>query len=327
VDADGTFGWGVLGAAGVARTRFLPALAQAERARLVTVGARRLERAQELVDLVGAGRAAGSYEDVLADPEVDAVYVPLPNGLHREWVLRALEAGKHVLCEKSLVLSTEHVDEIAAAAERAGRTVTEGFMYRFLPVYDPATWTPLLERIGPVRGAQVHFSFLLDRPDDIRWDPALGGGALWDLGCYCLDLLTWQLGDVAAVTAVQDRVPGGVERATAAALRFTSGATATAWWSFAAARTQQLVLVGEHARLELDAPFRAGGTGEARLETTRPDRSTDVERWTPPGNDTFRAEIEHVQAVARGEVETRLPLAQSRRWIAVAEEIAGEQGR
>lgn len=277
MDADGTFGWGVLGAASIARRRFLPALASADRARLVAVGARQVERARELVDLAGSGRAAGSYEEVLADPDVDAVYLPLPNRLHWEWVLRALDAGKHVLCEKSLVLRAEHVDEIAAAADRVGRTVTEGFMYRFLSVYDPAAWTPVRERLGELRGAQVHLAFPLRRPDDIRWDAAIGGGALWDLGCYCLDLLTWQLGDVAAVTAV--------------------------------------------------SRARAGGSGEARIETARPDGSTDVDRWTPPATDTFRAEIEHVQAVARGEVETRLPLAQSRRWIAVAEEVAAAASR
>ncbi len=193
--AAGRIGWGVLGAAGVARRRFVPALQEARNGYLVVVGSRSVDRAAAVVQTVGQGRAAGSYEEVLEDPAVDAVYVPLPNSLHELWTRKALAAGKHVLCEKPLALRAAAVEELAHASAAAGRVVMEGFMYRLHPQYEPAVWQPLVEQIGPLRSAHARMSYPFHRPGDIRENATLGGGALWDIGCYCLDILTWQLGE------------------------------------------------------------------------------------------------------------------------------------
>ncbi len=137
MDDQGRLGWGVLGTADIARRRFLPALRQSDCGYLAVLGSRSLDRAAAVVAKHGSGRAVGSYEAVLADPAVEMVYVPLPGPLHHQWVLKALAAGKHVLCEKALVRSVAEVREIDAAARAAGRVVMEGFMYRFHPQWDP----------------------------------------------------------------------------------------------------------------------------------------------------------------------------------------------
>jgi D-xylose 1-dehydrogenase (NADP+, D-xylono-1,5-lactone-forming) len=313
VDERGRIGWGVLGAARIAWQRFVPGVTAADGAYLAAVGAREQARASALVAEAGSGHAYGSYRQVLDDPAVDAVYIPLPNGLHREWTLAALAAGKHVLCEKSLVTSAAEVDELAAAA--GGLVLMEAFMYRFHPQFQPATWQPLLERIGEPRYAQARFAFDLDRPEDIRWQARLGGGALWDVGCYCLNVLLWQLGEVTRVRAT-GRTVGGVDQAGAATLEFASGALASAWWSFAAPRQQRLELLGSDGRLELDGPFMGIGSAEIRLVVGDEPRA-----WTPPPSDQFQREVEHFGRVVRGQEPLAYPLAESKRWIALAEEI------
>jgi xylose dehydrogenase (NAD/NADP) len=316
VDSEGRIGWGVLGAAGVARRRFLPALGAATNARLVVLGSRSFERAAATVEAVGQGRPVPSYEAVLEDAEVDAVYLPLPNALHRQWALKALDAGKHGLCEKPLVLSSAEVDELAQAAASADRVVMEAFMYRLHPQYEQSTWKPLLAEIGAVRLALVRFSFPFDRPGDIREDAELGGGALWDIGSYCLDVLTWQLGEVVEVQALGD-VRGGTIWTAATQLRFASGSLGTAWCSFAGPLSQRLTLVGEHGTLELDSPFRAAGPAAARVEVDGEVRAIQL-----PTDDCFRLEIEHFGQVILGQATPAVPLEDSARWIGVAEQVA-----
>ena len=315
VDSEGRIGWGVLGAAGVARRRFLPALKAARNARLVVLGSRSLERAAAAVEAVGQGRPAPSYEVVLEDREVDAVYIPLPNALHREWALKALGAGKHVLCEKPLVLSSAEVDELAQAAASANRVVMEAFMYRFHPQYEQSTWRPLLAEIGAIRFADVRLSFPFDRPGDIREDAKLGGGALWDIGSYCLDVLTWQLGEVVEVQALGD-VRNGTIWTAATQLRFASGSLGTAWCSFAGPLSQRLTLVGERGTLDLTSPFRATGPAAVRLEVDGDVRTTSL-----PTDDCFRREIEHFGQVVLGRATPAVPLGDSARWIGVAEQV------
>jgi D-xylose 1-dehydrogenase (NADP+, D-xylono-1,5-lactone-forming) len=308
---EGGVGWGVLGAAGIARRRFLPALEAARNGWLAALGSRSLERAAELAP----DRALGSYEAVLEDPAVDAVYVPLPNGLHAAWIRRALEAGKHVLCEKPLVLHAAEVEELGAAAEAGGRVLMEGFMYRLHPQYEPAVWEPLLELIGRLRSAHVRRSFPFDQPGDYREDPALGGGAMWDIGCYCLDLLTRLLGAPLEVRATGD-LRGGVDWTVAAQLRFDAGVLASGWWSFDGPLSQRLSLVGELGTLDLDLPFRSDGPSGAWI-----DAGDGARRVEFPGDDCFRREIEHFGDVVLGSAAPAVPLGDSARWIVVAEEI------
>ena len=311
----GRIGWGVLGAAGVARRRFLPALQEARNGYLVAVGSRSVDRAATVVQAVGQGRAAGSYEEVLEDPAVDAVYIPLPNSLHEPWTRNALAAGKHVLCEKPLALRAAAVEELAHAADAAGRVVMEGFMYRLHPQYEPAVWQPLVEQIGPLRSAHVRMSYPFHRPGDIRENATLGGGALWDIGCYCLDILTWQLGEPLEVHAMGD-LRDGLDWTTAAQLRFASGVLASAWWSFAGPLSQRLSLVGERGTLDLDSPFRAYGPAGAWL-----DSGGGMRRVELPTDNCFRREIEHFGDVVDGLASPAVPLSDSARWLRVAEAV------
>jgi xylose dehydrogenase (NAD/NADP) len=315
MDDAGRVGWGVLGVAGVTQRRFLPALQKARNGYLAAIGSRSPDRAKALVEAIGEGHAVRSYDDVLKHPAVDAVYVPLPNALHREWTLKSLAAGKHVLCEKPLALSVAAVNDLAKAAAAADRVVMEGFMYRFHPQYEPAVWQPLLEQLGAIRFANVRLSYPFNRPGDIRENPALGGGALWDIGCYCLDVLGWQLGEVAEVQATGDLVRD-CNWTTSALLRFASGTLATCWWSFAGPISQRLTLVGQHGVLDLDGPFCADGPVGARLEVDGKARTIGL-----PADDCFGREIEHFGDVIHGTASAAIPLSDSARWIRLATTI------
>jgi xylose dehydrogenase (NAD/NADP) len=311
----GRIGWGVLGTAGVARRRFLPALQEARNGYLVAVGSRGVDRAAAVVQAAGQGRAAGSYEEVLEDPAVDAVYIPLPNSLHEPWTRNALAAGKHVLCEKPLALRAAAVEELAHMADAVGRVVMEGFMYRLHPQYEPVVWQPLVEQIGPLHSAHVRVSYPFDRPGDIRENATLGGGALWDIGCYCLDLLTWQLGEPLEVHTMGE-LRAGLDWTTAAQLRFASEVLASGWWSFAGPLSQRLSLIGELGTLELDSPFRASGPAEACLDTGGKVRWIEL-----PTDNCFRREIEHFGDVIHGSASPAVPLTDSARWLRVAEAV------
>jgi D-xylose 1-dehydrogenase (NADP+, D-xylono-1,5-lactone-forming) len=308
-------GWGVLGAGRVARNHFLPALEASAGGRLAALGSRDAGKARSVMETFETAGTAGRYEDVLADPGVEAVYVSLPNALHLDWILASLAAGKHVLCEKPLVLSTADLDEVARAAGASGRVVMEAFRYRFHPQHADARWEELLAAVGAPRAAYTHASFSLVEAGDIRTDFRLGGGALWDIGCYCLSILSWRFGAPAAVRSLEHG-RGGVDWSASVALRWDSGFEASAWWSFAAVRSQRFTLVGERGVLDLFHPFWERGDAAGRLQV-----GADVRELTVPVENCFRREIEHFGAVVRGESPPALTLDDTRRWLAVAERI------
>jgi D-xylose 1-dehydrogenase (NADP+, D-xylono-1,5-lactone-forming) len=190
----------------------------------------------------------GTYDELLADAEVDAVYLPLPNSLHREWTLRALAAGKHVLCEKPLALTAAEAEEMAAAAGSAGRLLMEAFMYRFHPRIRSVVAE--LQRNPPAE-LWASFGFPLDAPGNYRLDPALGGGALLDVGCYTIDLARWILGEPDWVAAI-GRV-AGVDMTVSTTLGYASGARAHLFASFDTPEVQEL-RAGE---VLLENPFTA----------------------------------------------------------------------
>ena len=177
--------WGLLSTARI-NERLIPCLKRSERSELIAVASRSRVTADRYAEEHGISKAYGSYDEMLADPAIDVVYISLPNGLHTEWSLRCAEAGKHVLCEKPLALSVEEVDRLLEAAGRCGVTIQEATMMRFHAQTAYVRELIAQGAIGEVRMGRGLFTFTLERPGDIRLDPAMGGGSVWDLGSYCV---------------------------------------------------------------------------------------------------------------------------------------------
>ncbi len=181
--------WGVLGCASIARRMVIPAILEAQDAELVAIASRSLDRAQTMAGQFGAPAAYGSYEELLADPHVQAVYIPLPNNLHQPWSIAALRAGKHVLCEKPIALNAGKAREMQIVAETEGRLLIEALMYRFTPMMRKAMQLIRNGALGEVRAIHSVFSVMMrDDPGNFRLQAALGGGAMYDLGCYCINV-------------------------------------------------------------------------------------------------------------------------------------------
>jgi predicted dehydrogenase len=303
--------WGVLGTARIARALAGP-LRGLPRHELAAVASRSLERAEAWAAEWGAARAYASYEALLAAADVDVVYIPLPNALHARWTIAAARAGKHVLCEKPLALSVADVDAIAAAAGEAGVVVAEAFMYRHHPQtlrVGELVASGALGRIRVVRGA---FSFWLSRDGDVRLDPALGGGSLWDIGCYPVSFARFVLGEEPVeASGLAEMGPTGVDVAFAGQLRFASGAVLQFDCGFRAHYRTSIEIVGTDAVLAVSSPFKPG-TNE-RLVLRRGD---EVETMAVPGEALYVGEIEDLaDAVLLGRAP-RVSLADSRGNVA-----------
>jgi len=288
--------WGLLSTA-----RIGGALAHGARAtdaaEVVSVASRDEGRARAHAALVGASRWHGSYEALLADPDLDAVYNPLPNSMHAEWSIKALQAGKHVLCEKPLGRRVADVEEAFDAADASGRVLAEGFMWRHTP--QAAKLRELLDSgaIGTLRSIRAGFSFPLTDQQDIRMLRALDGGSLMDLGCYCVSGARFITG------AEPERVHGeqviggdGVDVAFAATLRFPGDVLAQFECSFQAARRHDLEAVGEEGVIRLSDPWH----GREPVIELRRDGDDGVERIEVEAVDAYAAELEEFARVAAG---------------------------
>jgi predicted dehydrogenase len=226
----------------------------ADGSEVLAIASREPERARQVAARHGVPRVHAGYAQLLADPDVDAVYLPLPNSLHLEWTLRALEAGKHVLCEKPLALNAAEGEEMAAAARSSGRLLMEAAMYRFYP--------PTRELVGSLARSDLRyvftsFGFTLTARDNYRLRPELGGGALLDVGFYVADLARWLLGEPERVEAV---VHGDdVDLSCSALLGFPGGAQAALYASFETPEFQELVAVCADRVVRLERPFSAWG--------------------------------------------------------------------
>ena len=240
----------MLGAAWIADRALLPAMAAAGNVEAVAIASREPERARAMAAAHGVARVHDDYDALLADADVDAVYIALANSLHRPWTLRALQAGKHVLCEKPLGCTAAEARDMAEAARAAGRVLMEAFMYRFHPRIGE-----LRGRVGEVRHLHAAFSFTLAGGANYRRIAAMGGGALLDVGCYTLDVSRWFCGEPVHVGAVARGAP--VDMSVAAAIEFERGATATVWASFEAPEHQELTVVGGAGVERLSQPFTA----------------------------------------------------------------------
>ncbi|CAN7557099.1 Gfo/Idh/MocA family protein [Paenibacillus sp. LjRoot56] len=179
--------WGILGCAGIAIRACIPGIKQSETGVVSAIASRNLEKSQEVAARLDIPKAYGSYEELIADPDIDAIYIPLPNHLHKEWTIRAAQAGKHVLCEKPAALTATEVGEMVTVSEEAGVLFAEAFMYRHHPRYERVKEIMQSGEIGDIRG--IHGTFTFSNPDDsknVRYVREWGGGSVYDVGCYPL---------------------------------------------------------------------------------------------------------------------------------------------
>jgi len=293
--------WGVIGAGSwVANEAVLPAIAASPTATLVAVASRDRDAATEVGARFGAARAHGDYLAVLEDAEVEAVYIPLPNSLHRDWTVRCAAAGKHVLCEKPLAATAADARAMSDACTAAGVRLIEAYMTPFHP--RSAAVAALLAggALGALSAARAVFSFELRDRANIRWQAALGGGALLDVGVYCLAPLLALAGRAPLVAAAAVEMRGDVDETSSAELLLDDGVAAEVRCSFAEQERQSLWVLGSDAALEVDRAFTPGPQ-DTEIVLARPDGSGEVRRTA--GGNPYLAMVENAAVVIRGEVE------------------------
>lgn len=290
---DTPFCWGILGVARINRALLAPL--RTGRHRLLAVASRTAARADAYAAEHGIPRAYGSYDALLADPDIDAVYIPVPNSLHAELAIRAAQAGKHVLCEKPLAQSADDVRAIAQAARQTGRVITEAFMYRHHPVVT-RTRTLLAEgAIGRLLGVVGVFTFTLDRPHDVRFDPALGGGSLWDVGCYPVSFVRTVLGQRPhAVQGSAAWSTRGVDLTFFGQLHFQDGVVAQVVSSFESPFRTAMEFMGTEGRLRVPRPFKPHERDVVGLM-----RGDDIETIEVAGPPLYQGEVDDVADAAR----------------------------
>jgi D-xylose 1-dehydrogenase (NADP+, D-xylono-1,5-lactone-forming) len=267
-------------------------------AEVVAVASRDADRARPYADEHGIPAAYGSYEELLAAPDVDAVYISLPNALHVEWSIRALEAGKHVLCEKPLSRHPDQVERAFDVAEARGRVLQEGFMWRYHP--QAQRLLELLSRIGTLRMVRASFSFSERRPGDVRLDAGLEGGALMDVGCYCVSAIRLIAGEPESSVCRLVREAGGVDVLAVAGMTLLGDVLAHFDCGMVTAARDELEVVGSDGSLFLDDPWRGI---EPVIEVRAGDGT--VERVEVPRANPFACELEELAAVAAGERPAR----------------------
>jgi predicted dehydrogenase len=258
--------WGVLSTAAIGLKKVIPAMQRGELSRVTAIASRDLGKAEEAAALLGIAKAYGSYEELLADPDIEAIYNPLPNNLHVPWTIKAAEAGKHVLCEKPMGMTVAEVETLLEVRERTGVKIGEAFMVRCHP-----QWLRVREligegRIGELRSVLGFFSYFNVNPANIRNQVEAGGGALMDIGCYLVQAARFGFGaEPKRVVGTMERDPVmGTDRLTSAILEFGAG-QAVFTCSTQLVPYQRVNFVGTKGRIELEIPVNAPNDRPTRL--------------------------------------------------------------
>jgi predicted dehydrogenase len=318
--------WGILSTADIARTKVIPGIQKADRCRIVAIASRDHARARDAAAEAGIPTAHGSYEALLADPEVDAVYIPLPNHLHAEWAIAAARAGKHVLCEKPLAMTAADAERMIAAAETAGVRLMEAFMYRLHP-----SWVAVVElvrsgRIGRLVAVQSWFSYYNDDAANIRNIRAVGGGALFDIGCYNVNLSRLLFGaEPDRVEASIARDPAsGVDVLTSGLLEFPGGGIATFTCTIRAEDDQRVHVYGTEGRISIGIPFNIPPDRATHIYVTRggePPVDPATERLTFDAADPYAVEASRFAAAILDGTPTPVPPADAVANLRVIERL------
>jgi len=297
--------WGILGTATIARKCVIPAIHASSSNTVQVIGSRDPASAGSLARKHDIQSVVEGYDAVLKDPHVEAVYIPLPNHLHREWAINAFEAGKHVLCEKPLAVNALEAAEMIAAAQDAGKMLMEGFMYRFHPRSRRIFQMTAEGRIGVLKLVRAAFCYRMDETlrrsgKNFRLRPETGGGALLDVGCYGVSTARWFFGkEPISVQAQAEYHPNGVDVHLVGTLKFEGGGLAVVEASFISALQQTFTLVGSGAVVELPHDAYIPWEKDAVYSIRNVDQETG-ETITVPGDDEYRLMVEHFADVVQG---------------------------
>ena len=317
--------FGVLGCAAIAMRKVIPAMQRSERCEVVAIASRDAGRAATAAADLGIERHHGSYDDLLADPAVEAVYIPLPNHLHAEWTLRAAAAGKHVLCEKPLALDTAEAAGMIEGCRRAGVTLMEAFMYRLHPLWTRVHELVTAGSIGELQAIQAFFSYRNLDPENIRNIAAYGGGALMDIGCYPINVARWMFGEEpsSVVGAVHYDPTFGTDVLSSAVLDF-GGRHATFTCSTQIEDDQRVHLVGTEGRLLVEIPFNIPPDRPTRILRAAggdPPVAPDIEVITVPAADPYAVQADAFAAAIRDGAPVPIPPEDAIGNLAVIERI------
>ena len=321
--------WGVLGAASIAVRRVIPGMQKGAYCEVIAIASRDRKKAEEAARTLGIPKAYGSYEELLSDGEIEAVYNPLPNHLHVPWSIKAAEAGKHVLCEKPISLSVREAETLLAARDRTGVKIGEAFMVKTHPQWLRAREIIRSGAIGELQSAMCVFSYFNRDPGNVRHKAEWGGGGLLDIGCYPITMSRFIFGEEPTrVAGVLGRDPDfGTDRLASAILEFPSGQSVFTC-STQSAYFQRMHFLGASGRVEIEVPWNAPNDRPCRIiiadvmgATPKVEELPVVDQYTIQGDEFSRA--------IRGEREVPVPLEDAIKNMAVIEAIfkAAKSGR
>ena len=304
--------WGILSTANIGIKRVIPAIIAGQRGVVAAIASRDAARAAGAAASFGIARSYGDYQALLDDPEIEAIYNPLPNHLHVDWTVKALAAGKHVLCEKPIALNAPEASAIVAARDRSGKRVIEAFMVRHHPQWHRIRALVRAGRIGPVRAIQSAFVFPVLDPNNVRNRADAGGGALYDVGCYPIVTARYVFGaEPERAIALVDRDPGfGVDRVTSGLLAFPGGGQLVFSSALQLALYQRVVILGAEGRIEVPVPFTPQKEHRCRIVVDSGkslDGSSAVfEDFAP--TDQYAVQCDLAAAVFRNETTQEFPI-------------------
>jgi predicted dehydrogenase len=311
--------WGILSTANIGRVAVVPAIQASSNGEVVAVASRDRSKLEAFADQAGIPRRHHGYQALLEDPQVDAIYLPLPNSLHREWTILAAQRGKHVLCEKPIALTAAECEEMDRIAAANRVKAMEAFMYRFHPRTARVVELVGSGAIGEPRFIRSAFTFRLSRPDNIRLVSALGGGALMDVGCYCVNLSrTVAAAEPEAVEAWANWGPTGVDVELTGSIQFPNGLIAQFDCALTTERREWYEVAGTEATLRVESAFLPG-TGTTIIEERRGRADPVTHQIT--GTDEYREMVEHFADAILHDRPLRYPLAEAAANMRVIEAL------
>jgi predicted dehydrogenase len=295
--------WGILGAANIALEKVIPAMQQSALAKVVAIASRDIAKARAAANRSGIPRAYGSYQELIDDPDIEAIYNPLPNHLHVPWSIRAANGGKHVLCEKPIALTAREARDLLEARDRTGVHIGEAFMVRTHPQWHKVREIIASGKIGEMRLITGHFSYYRRDPGDIRSRVEWGGGALMDIGCYPITISRWLFGaEPIEVVGLIERDPDmQIDRLTSGLLRFERG-QATFSCAGQLVPYQAMQIFGTTGRIGVEIPFNAPPDDECRIfvDDGRDLAGGGIETITFPPVDQYTLQADRFSEAIRG---------------------------